>query len=379
MELITLFRRGQFETIDVLYAEADKVGWGQPDVDYMMKVTEVIPTAGDIIRYAVREVYNPEIAEAFGQYDELEQVTKMAKADLDAAALPPDTFKKEWAAHWLLPSIMQGFEMLHRGVVPFKSTPGKPLSLERLMIALDIMPAWREPLTAISYSPYTRVDVRRMHKIGVLDDEAVFVAYADVGFSPFAEGHMHETIAEAFRCSKCRTESKVGHMLDFTIIYNADPPELEKDTKDVQRDRTKADILSGLADGLLEPPEATTLLAKLGYDAVEVEYYLSRVAFEQASDELTTSLRYLHDSYIKGVNTFGQTTDELGKLNLPATMTEHYLKVWDLERIARSNKPTKSELMMFLRKEIITMSTWHAEMIGLGYPDRYIDWYAKTV
>ncbi|GAI77850.1 unnamed protein product, partial [marine sediment metagenome] len=298
-ELIALFRRGELRYKDDLYAEADKIGWSKPDVDYMLKVTEVIPSAGDIIRYAVREVYTPEIAEAFGQYEELPKVLKEAKDDLAAAGLPEPTFTKEWAAHWLLPSIMQGFEMLHRGVIPFKSTGAQPLSLERLMVALDIMPAWREPLKDISYVPYTRVDVRRMHKIGVLNDEAVFTAYADVGFSPFALGEMHTTVAEAFACETCRHESKCGHMLDFTILYNSDPPDVEKDEKDKERDHTKADILSGLADGLLEAPEATTLLTGLGFDSKEVEYYLSRVEFEQDSDELTISLRYLHDSYIK--------------------------------------------------------------------------------
>ncbi len=215
------------------------------------------------------------------------------------------------------------------------------------MIALDIMPAWREPLQAISYSPYTRVDVRRMHKIGVLDDEAVFTAYADVGFSPFAPGELHETVAAAFHCEKCRHESKCGRMLDFTILYNAEPPEADKTEEDEEkireRDRTKTDILTGLADGLIEEAEAAGLLADMGYSAEEVEYYISRVDYELAQDELTTQLRYLHDSYIKGVKTFEQVTDDLGKLNLPAKMTEHYLKVWGLERTARSNKPTKSE------------------------------------
>ncbi|GAI96663.1 unnamed protein product, partial [marine sediment metagenome] len=117
----------------------------------------------------------------------------------------------------------------------------------------------------------------------------------------------------------------------------------------------------------------------MGYDSEEVEYYISRVNYERDRDELTNSLRYLHDAYIKGVRTFAQVTDELGKLNLPAKMTEYYQRTWDLERIARSNKPTKSELMAFLRNEVIDRETWHIEMAGLGYPDRYINWYAATV
>ncbi|MBA7617778.1 hypothetical protein ES703_25096 [subsurface metagenome] len=377
-ELITLYRRGQFENIEVLYEKATQVGWTSEDVDYMLKVTEVIPTAGDIIRYAVREVYTPEIAEAFGQYQELPEVLEKAATDIIAAGLPEPTFTKEWAAHWLLPSILQGFEMLHRGVIPFKSTADQPLSLERLMRALDIMPAWREPLKAISYSPYTRVDVRRMHKIGVLDNEAVFTAYADVGFSPFAPGCVHDTVAAAFACETCRHFSKAGHMLDFTILYNAEPPEVEKTEDDKERERTKSDILTGLADGLVDEGEAVELLTKLKYGAASIAYYLGRVDYERDKDELTTSLRYLHDSYLKGVITFAGVTDELGKLNLPTKMVEYYQRTWDLERLARSNKPTKSELMTFLRKGVIDDATWHAEMIGLGYPDRYIQWYAKA-
>ncbi|GAH99798.1 unnamed protein product, partial [marine sediment metagenome] len=102
----------------------------------------------------------------------------------------------------------------------------------------------------------------------------------DVGFSPFAPECVHETVAAAFACEKCRHDSKVGHMLDFTILYNKEPPEVEKTVEDKERDRTKADILSGLADGLLVEGEATSLLSGLGYDSKDIAYYLTRVTFE---------------------------------------------------------------------------------------------------
>ena len=375
LELISLERRGVIEEGDV-DDRAALLGWTPETVDELYQLTKVIPSAGDIIRYAVREVYTPEIAEAFGQFDELEAVTKAAAKDLKATGMTPDTFKKEWGAHWLLPAVIQGFEMLHRGVIPYDTTDPTGLSLKRLMIALDIMPAWREPLKAISYNPFTRVDVRRMHKAKVLDNLAVFIAYADVGFSPFFKAHDHETVALAFACDDCRHKSKCGQMLDFTIRYNADPPDEEKDEKDKERDLTKSDILTGLRDGLLEEGEATGALGLLGYDDDEVAYYLAKIDYQRDKDELSDSTHYLHDAYIKGVITFAEVTDELGKLNLPSKMTDYYLKVWDLEKIARTNKPTKSELMTFLRKGIIDDTVWRAEMVGLGYPNRYIDWYA---
>jgi len=106
---------------------------------------------------------------------------------------------------------------------------------------------------------------------------------------------------------------------------------------------------------------------------------LAREDYQRDSDERSFTTSNLHSGYVKGVFSFAEITDELGKLNLPAPMTEAFLKMWDIEKASRINKPTKSELVAFLRKEIIDKETWHTEMLGLGYPERYIDWYAQAV
>ncbi|MBA7592305.1 hypothetical protein ES708_34485 [subsurface metagenome] len=256
---------------------------------------------------------------------------------------------------------MQGFEMVHRGVIPEKSEGGTALSLERLMVALDIMPAWRDPLTAISYNPFTRVDVRRMHKIKVLEDADLVRAYMDLGYNA----------------------EKADKMAEFTIAYNANPAAGDETAEDVERakqkDLTKADVLSGYMDGLLDGGVAGEILYRLGYSAAEAEYYLARVDYQRDSDERTFTTSNLHSGYVKGVFSHAEVTDELGKLNLPATMSDAFLKMWDMEKAARINKPTKSELVSFLRKKIIDDETWHTEMLGLGYPEKYIAWYAQAV
>ncbi|GAI28470.1 unnamed protein product, partial [marine sediment metagenome] len=33
------------------------------------------------------------------------------------AGLPPEQAENYWASHWVLPSILQGYEMLHRNVI----------------------------------------------------------------------------------------------------------------------------------------------------------------------------------------------------------------------------------------------------------------------
>ncbi len=360
MELIHLHRRGIITEADLI-TEADKLKWSSERVQQLLTVTEVIPGVQDIISFAVREVYSPEIAEAFGQYEGLDGVYEKAQTDILAIGMAKETFGKFWAAHWMLPSVGQGFEMLHRRVIPEISTPGEPMGLDRLMTALDIMPAWRDKLTAISYSPYTRVDVRRMHKLGIILDEGLLDAYMDLGYD----------------------EEKAQGMADFTIAYNADPEDsdlTEKDKNKIrEKDLTKTDLLTGYRDGLLESPEVLTSLTAIGYDSDEAAYYISRIDHNQEKDETDQYLKYYGDAYVKGVLDHNQVSDKLAGLNLSGKRISYLFKVWDIERMSRVNKPTKAELMTFLRKKIIDKPTFIEEMKGLNYTERYIDWYLRTI
>ncbi|NVM24281.1 MAG: hypothetical protein HWN68_21185, partial [Desulfobacterales bacterium] len=187
--------------------ELNALGFDTDRIEQLIKVSEEIPGARDIIAFAVREVYSPEIAAQFGQYEGADQVYKAAEKDLVAAGMTEETFTKYWAAHWVLPSMTQGYEMMHRAVI-------EDADLDRLMVAMDVMPWWRDKLKAISFSPYTRVDVRRMHKIGILSDDELIRAYQDVGYD----------------------EEKAARMAQFTIRYNFGPEAAEMTAEDRQRE-----------------------------------------------------------------------------------------------------------------------------------------------
>lgn len=359
-QLVALERRGKIESEELTEALM-KVGLTAHTYGQLKMITEVIPSAANIISFAVREVYSPEIAEAFGQFEGLEMVLEQAAIDIKAIGMSKETFGKYWAAHWMLPSVGQGFEMVHRAVIPQVSTTEEPLGLDRLMTALDIMPAWRDKLTAISYSPFTRVDVRRMHKLGILSDEDLVRAYMDLGFD----------------------KEKGEAMRDFTIEYNFRPPVEEQTEEDTerhkQRDLTKADVLNGYRDGLLNSKETDEVLHRLGYSPDEIAFYMSREDFRSDAEEVDTQLRYLHDAYVYRVMDFNEITDRMGALNLPSSRVERLFVVWDIEKLAKARKPTKAELMTFLRKKVIDHDVFVEEMEGLGYPEKYIDWYLQTV
>jgi len=143
--------------------ELRKTGIHPAYFDVYKTLAHPIPPINDLITMAVREAFTPEIAGRFGQYEGLpsEYVDAAAKKGLSK-----EWAERYWAAHWTLPSVQQGFSMLHRGII------AQP-DLNLLMRALDIMPYWRDKLMQLSFKPLTRVDVRRMHLLGTLDEGGV--------------------------------------------------------------------------------------------------------------------------------------------------------------------------------------------------------------
>ncbi|GAH11034.1 unnamed protein product, partial [marine sediment metagenome] len=146
-----------------------------------------IPPVADIITMAVREAFTPDIAAKFGQYEDF---PKPLEEWGQKKGLSTEWTQRYWAAHWSLPSPMQGFEMLHRGLI----NKGE---LNMLLRALDVMPFWREKLTGIAYRRLTRVDIRRMYKAGVLTVEDVYESYLQHGY----------------------TEQNARRMTDFTVQW----------------------------------------------------------------------------------------------------------------------------------------------------------------
>ncbi|GAI14195.1 unnamed protein product [marine sediment metagenome] len=155
--------------------------------------------------------------------------------------------------------------------------------------------------------------------------------------------------------------------------------EAEDTERHKQRDLTKADVLNGYRDGLLNPTETHDTLYLLGYSENEVEFYMSREDFRSDAEQIDIQLKYYHDAYVYRVMDYNEVTDRLGTLNLPATRVERLFEMWDIEKLAKSRKPTKAELMTFLRKKVIDEPVFIDEMEGLGYPEKYIGWYLQTV
>lgn len=341
MDIIDYWRREIISDAGA-YDQLRSLGWDDDHISLIQSAAFPPPGVQDLLRMAVREVFSPEIASKFGQFDEIPQPYLEWSKKI---GLSDEWARNYWAAHWELPSVQQGFEMLHRGVI-------NESDIESLFVALDIMPFWRPALKAISHSPYTRVDVRRMYGFGILTREQVKRAYLDLGFD----------------------DTKAENMTEFTVRYVDSQTKVDKEK---ERDLTKGDIIGLFNDGLLTSELAKAHLVDMGYDTVESELLIDREEIQDMIKERKADISAIVEQAKIKVLTFQEAQDRLNGLDLSRREMEKALIQVTRATTERVRLPSKSDLDGWQAIGLLTASEYEKELDNLGYPSRYVALYME--
>jgi len=301
------------------------------------KLAEYFPNVSDLVQFAVREVYSSDIVSKFGQMQDLpDKFLSEAKK----AGLPEEQAKNYWAAHWRLPSIQQGFEMFHRQVIDNDT-------LNMLLKALDVMPYWRDQLTQISYNPLTRVDVRRMYGLGVLDTNDVKKSYLDIGYSP----------------------ENAQKMTEFTVKYE----------NDEMNGLTRATLISSYKDGIITREQLKTYLKGLRYVDDVIEFWLEQADYEKAMEDIKIYVKDLTEQYQMGAIDIADMRIFLQQQDLPSKYIDEVLKKTILAKAPKLKIPPVETLIGWLKANIIEETYFVIQMRLLGYRDRDIQYYLEEV
>lgn len=297
-----------------------------------------IPPVQDLIRMAVREVFTPTIRQRFeldeGFPAEFQESAKQQGVSEVWA-------KNYWAAHWVLPSITQGFAMLHRKVITAED-------LDLLLRAQDVMPFWREKITQVAFNPLTRVDLRRMHRLGLLSEEDLQIRYEALGFDA----------------------ANAELMVQFTIAFNEeDPPEVELELEGL----TRSSILGMFDDGVLSEGETTEALQDLGISEAATSLFITQRRLEQQRKERTGLIENIVALVGGGHVDLGAGLDSLAGLGLTATEIAKATQRILNNRKGRDRLPTPTQLDKMLGLEIVSPEVWETAMAGLGFSDVWIE------
>lgn len=323
-ELVKLYRRGDIDLAS-LTDQLHKQGYAQSDVDLILKATEYFPPPPDLIRFAVREVYNEATRQAFGMDEDISQ--RFLDEALKAG-LPKEQAANYWASHWELPSVNQGFEMLQRRVID-------RAQLGMLLKALDVMPFWRDALLKISYNPLTRVDVRRMHAMGIFDEAELQRRYEAEGFSP----------------------EDAALMTRFTVAYN---------TKD-ETATSQSKIVEAYKKSIITEDQARAMLAEANLSTEAIDLTIRTADFDIALDSADQLKIDLFTRYTNGEITIEDVRQGLSENGVPASYVASVMGELGRKVSTKVKVPSKEDLLKWLDLDLIPEETFKLRMQQLGY------------
>lgn len=315
----------QLITSDEATERLKALGFTPGDSEQIKQLFFFIPPVQDLITMAVREVFSPDIASKFGQYEDYPEEFEQYAAQ---QGISGEWAKRYWAAHWNLPSLQMGFEMLHRRVIDNDT-------LNLLMRAQDVMPFWRDKLEAISYNPLTRVDVRRMYELGILDRTGVYNAYLDAGYN--------DTNAEL--------------MTAFTENYAIEH----------ERDLSKTEIVNSYEDSLIDRSNCILLLQSLGYDETEADIILTLADYKKIKAINKLKIKTIRNQYKGRLINDGQASGMLSELGSNSDEINALLDSWESERKSDITLLSLDDLKTALQKGVVTEDVFRIKTSALGY------------
>ena len=390
-----MYQRGYYNANE--YGKAmERHGYSNGAAYEYAKGFEPIPSVSDMVRFALRDVYNLGIAQKYGLNEDYPiKFTQEAKK----LGLSEEYAKQYWAAHWDLPSPNMGYEMYQRGIIDLDT-------LRELLKSLDIMPYWRDKLIQLAYNPVTRVDIRRLYSNGIYSYNDVYKAYLNAGYSP----------------------KDAKDLADFTVKVEAN-----EDTghKQKLKDLTYSLILKAYTRGIIDRQSAVNQLTSLGYDVHEVALLLDLTDYEQyikdnpeRKTEYNTRLKniavkaytaraisqedlieYLIQAgysrndavieaqianaeyaiafkadiateikklYLEGIYDNNQVYSSLTELDFTSNEAKQILDELVVMKSFRYKKPTEAQFRSLLKSGYITPNDYAEELRNEGYADKYI-------
>lgn len=338
-ELLDLWRRDEIDQPE-LDRQLQQQGYRPEDIARLEALAFPVAGGQDVIRWAVREVFTPELRTALGLDANF---PTSALPSFKAAGIDEERARNEWAAHWSLPSVQMAFEMFQRSEIDEQR-------LRFILRAQDVLESFHDPIIAVAYNPITRVDIRRIHKMLGKDRAWLLRRYRDVGYSP----------------------ADAEELADFTEELNA--PETE-DVADQLRRGFRARAVTGYINGRLSADTLRDVLADLGHSEEEVEAFIADGDFQREADLVQEAMSPVRRLYTQAHWTAEETVAQLVELGLSEDESRRQLIPWRLERELREETAeqraerdlTKTEIRTMYRERIVDEAQ-ASEVLGiLGY------------
>ncbi|UYL65041.1 MAG: hypothetical protein OBKJMPBA_00009 [Methanophagales virus PBV304] len=355
-EIINAYLRGLISENDFNLMLKEH-GLADRDIDVLKGLMWSYPSPTDFIRFAVREVFtkDKETQEALSA-EFPDDIVEYA----EKAGMRKEVLEWYWKAHWDLPSPTQVYEMLHRlnpDVLKVRGSAYKDLGLDisKLETTIDTVKQflkqadydlrWRDRLVAISYSPLTRVDLRRIYELGLISDEELLARLMELGYTK-KDAELMVEFYKTFKQEEAKTFAKTE--IKYLLYY-----------------------------GIIGDAEAKVMLERLGYSEEDAKTLIELWKVKLAEKDMRETQQFVRDAYALGEITRTDAERMLKEAGLSDEVIAVVLDKEDKRRLSSQKLPSASTIVKWLKLGIITKDVAYRLLKRINVAEDVIDYYIK--
>jgi len=319
------------------YQRLRDLGIPGDDTNIWLRLANQIPNAQDLVRFALREVWDDGVAQRYG-YDQGmagDFVSWMGKIGFE-----PEWTRAFWRAHWNVPSGGQGVEMMHRGII-------SESELVELLKVNDIAPGWIPRLMQMARPVPGRIDRRWAFEEGEISEDQLFDLYKKDGYDDFWAGVLSNTVVK-------RSVSEAKGL-------------------------TRAAIVAAYAKRRLSSSEAVELLSDIGIPQGVASFYLGQADSDRSDDLLDRRIKVVGRQYTLGDSSASDASEELRSYGVGSAEIVVLLEEWAIALGTKVKRPSRANLDNFFKDGVIAVAEYRDQMDRLGYSGQYVDWYLAAL
>lgn len=382
-EVLSAWRRDKLAN-EKYFNDLREKGWSDARIEALKFITEIIPGVPDLIRMSVREAFSPEIAEKFGQYqDPPTAVYPWAEKQ----GLSKEWVDRYWAAHWELPGSTQGFELLHRGIITEEDLKLLLRALDVMPYWRDklIQASWNIPtrVDVRRFWDMRTIDESRLREIYTglgyhgqdLEDYVlwtkIYVDFPDL-LARYKNGWITLDQVKSELVAMGMKPDRASTMIEEKIKKAA--PERTAGEKNL----TKSDIYKGVKQARITRDQGLELLMALGYDADESDYLLDINIPADQEDQVVAERQLTKADVLEGLKegVIDRATalQKLLELRYSLANADLLLKIFDAQVTVpaepRLKEASKADIITGVKKGVITQEEGYLMLVELGFdPD----------
>lgn len=366
------------------------MGWIDPnDQAVLREAYNYVPGPADLIRFAVKDVFDPNKPGLAEMKQELKEqldllgllsaqgIKPIVSQHPDGRMIEYDIPLLYWIASYEEISPNQAYEMLHRlrpdrvKRYSFTTREGRTLTpsafqiedVRKLLKEKDYNPAYRTELAAISFRPLGRIDVRRIYSTGIWGEPK-----GTDGFTKDQSGNWQPTgpaereLLDQYQDQGYAREDAAALSL-FTV------QEHSKGKSAARARQLTTPVCRAFSLGVLSRDDAIKQLTAAGMPAVEAEAKIQSCDLSQKNRTVQEYITSIRRAFLRGVVLDNDVRELLSRVGILPEKVLDYLHLWSVQKSAQSREVRAAEMCGWAGAGLISYEEMRYRLSAVGYSD----------